>query len=128
MVETGVRMTKRPNVDLGLGALTFVAGLPDDIEPFAVARLAGFAAHLQEELEERPVRYRGLARAKPPDALRSGSWLHVQPGSGPRRGWGTGSGGAEVGLRDGVGLLAGVQHGLAVDDLGVVVEPLLVLG
>ena len=61
-METGVRMTKRPNVDLGLGALTFVAGLPDDIEPFAVARLAGFAAHLQEELEERPVRYRGLAR------------------------------------------------------------------
>ncbi len=65
LAETGVRMTKRPNVDLGLGALTFVAGLPDDIEPFAVARLAGFAAHLQEEMEERPVRYRGLARAKP---------------------------------------------------------------
>ena len=65
LAETGVRMTKRPNVDLGLGALTFVAGLPDDIEPFAVARLAGFAAHLLEEMEERPVRYRGLARAKP---------------------------------------------------------------
>jgi citrate synthase len=65
LAETGVRMTKRPNVDLGLGALTFVAGLPDDIEPFAVARLAGFAAHLQEEMEERPVRYRGLARARP---------------------------------------------------------------
>ncbi len=65
LVETGVRMTKRPNVDLGLGALTFVAGLPDDIEPFAVARIAGFGAHLQEELEERPLRYRGLARAKP---------------------------------------------------------------
>jgi citrate synthase len=65
LAETGVRMTKRPNVDLGLGALTFVADLPDDIEPFAVARLAGFAAHLQEEMEERPVRYRGLARAKP---------------------------------------------------------------
>ena len=65
LMETGVRMTKRPNVDLGLGALTFVAGLPDDVEPFAVARLAGFGAHLQEELEERPVRYRGLARAKP---------------------------------------------------------------
>jgi citrate synthase len=65
LVETGVRMTKRPNVDLGLGALTFVADLPADVEPFAVARLAGFAAHLQEELEERPVRYRGLARTKP---------------------------------------------------------------
>ena len=87
MVETGVRMTKRPNVDLGLGALTFVAGLPDDIEPFAVARLAGFAAHLQEELAERPVRYRGLARTGAVDALRSGSWLHVQPRSGPKPGW-----------------------------------------
>jgi citrate synthase len=65
LVETGVRMTKRPNVDIGLGALTFVADLPEDIEPFAVARLAGFAAHLREEMEERPVRYRGLARAKP---------------------------------------------------------------
>jgi citrate synthase len=65
LVETGVRMTKRPNIDLGLGALTFVARLPDDIEPFAVARIAGFGAHLQEELEERPLRYRGLARAKP---------------------------------------------------------------
>jgi citrate synthase len=65
LIETGVRMTKRPNVDLGLGALTFVAGLPADIEPFAVARVAGFAAHLLEEMEERPVRYRGLARAKP---------------------------------------------------------------
>jgi hypothetical protein len=29
---------------------------------FAVARLAGFAAHLTEELAERPLRYRGLAR------------------------------------------------------------------
>jgi citrate synthase len=63
--ETGVRLTIRPNVDLGLGALAFVAGLPADIEPFAVARLAGFAAHLQEELDERPLRYRGLARARP---------------------------------------------------------------
>jgi citrate synthase len=64
LAETGGRLTRRPNVDLGLGALTFVAGLPADVEPFAVARLAGFAAHLQEELEERPLRYRGLARAR----------------------------------------------------------------
>ena len=62
LAETGVRMTKRPNVDIGLAALTFVAGLPGDIPLFAVARIAGFAAHLQEEMGERPVRYRGIAR------------------------------------------------------------------
>ena len=62
LAETGVRMTKRPNVDVGLAALTFVAGLPGDIPLFAVARLAGFAAHLQEEMRERPVRFRGIAR------------------------------------------------------------------
>ena len=60
--EAGVRLTRRPNIDLGLGALAFVAGLPPDVPIFAVARLAGFAAHLAEELAERPLRYRGLAR------------------------------------------------------------------
>jgi citrate synthase len=60
--EAGVRLTRRPNIDLGLGALTFIAELPPDVPLFAVARLAGFAAHLMEELDERPLRYRGLAR------------------------------------------------------------------
>jgi citrate synthase len=64
LAETGVRMTKRPNVDLGLAALTFVAGLPGDIPLFAVARIAGFAAHLREEMGERPVRFRGIARPR----------------------------------------------------------------
>jgi len=64
LAETGVRMTKRPNVDLGLAALTFVAGLPGDIPLFAVARIAGFAAHLREEMAERPVRFRGIARPR----------------------------------------------------------------
>ncbi len=64
LAETGVRMTKRPNVDVGLAALTFVAGLPGDIPLFAVARIAGFAAHLQEEMRERPVRFRGIARPR----------------------------------------------------------------
>ena len=64
LAETGVRMTKRPNVDIGLAALTFVAGLPGSIPLFAVARIAGFAAHLQEEMGERPVRYRGIARPR----------------------------------------------------------------
>lgn len=62
LAEAGARITKRPNVDVGLGALAFVAGLPDDVPMFAVARIAGFAAHLQEEMAERPVRYRGIAR------------------------------------------------------------------
>ncbi len=62
LAETGIRFTRRPNVDLGLGALSFVGGLPSDVPLFAVARLAGFAAHLLEELAERPLRYRGLAR------------------------------------------------------------------
>lgn len=57
------RLVRRPNVDLGLAALLFVAGLPADTPIFAVARIAGFAAHLAEEADERPVRYRGVARA-----------------------------------------------------------------
>jgi citrate synthase len=60
--EAGVRQTRRPNIDFGLGALAFIADLPPDVPLFAVARLAGFAAHLSEELAERPLRYRGLAR------------------------------------------------------------------
>ena len=42
----------------------FVAGLPGDVPFFAVARIAGFAAHLQEEMRERPVRFRGIARPR----------------------------------------------------------------
>jgi citrate synthase len=61
--EAGVRMTRPPNIDLGLGGLALVADLPRDVPLFAVARIAGFAAHLTEELAERPLRYRGLARA-----------------------------------------------------------------
>ena len=62
----GGAMVRRPNVDLGLGALLFVAGLAATTPLFAVARIAGFAAHLAEELAERPVRYRGIARAPQP--------------------------------------------------------------
>ncbi|MET0577932.1 MAG: citrate/2-methylcitrate synthase [Ilumatobacteraceae bacterium] len=62
LAETGARFTRRPNVDLGLGALSFVGDLPPDMPLFATARIAGFAAHLIEELQERPLRYRGLAR------------------------------------------------------------------
>ena len=60
LVEAGRRLGQLPNVDLGLGALAFVAGLPRDASLFAVARIAGWAAHYEEEKSERPVRYRGI--------------------------------------------------------------------
>ena len=62
--EAGVRLVRRPNIDLGLGALAFVADLPPDVPLFAVARIAGFAAHLIEERAERPLRYRGIASSQ----------------------------------------------------------------
>jgi citrate synthase len=62
LTEAGLAIGHLPNVDFGLGALIFVAGLPDDIALFAVARIAGWAAHHDEELTERPVRYRGLTK------------------------------------------------------------------
>ena len=34
--------------------------LPRDASLFAVARIAGWAAHYDEEQSERPVRYRGI--------------------------------------------------------------------
>ena len=37
-----------------------VAGLDDRVPIFAVARIAGWAAHSTEELDEAPVRFRGL--------------------------------------------------------------------
>ena len=62
--EAGRVVVHRPNVDFGLAALSYVAGLDPDVPIFAVARLAGWAAHFEEELAERPVRYRGLARVE----------------------------------------------------------------
>ena len=80
LVETSARgSVRRPNVDLGVGALlSYVAGLPADVPLFAVARLAGFAAHLDERLQERPLRYRGLARPRAP----SGAGFSPDPTSG----------------------------------------------
>ncbi len=65
LAEAGLVVGKHPNVDYGLGALAFVAGLPADAPLFAVARIAGWAAHDLEERSERPVRFRGLARPRP---------------------------------------------------------------
>lgn len=60
--EAGRSIGHLPNIDLALGALTHVAGLPTDAPIFGVARIAGWAAHYDEELGERPVRFRGLSR------------------------------------------------------------------
>ncbi len=61
LAVAGSRIVQRPNIDLALGALLFVADIPRDTPIFAVARIAGFAAHIGEEEAARPVRYRGLA-------------------------------------------------------------------
>ncbi len=53
-----------PNVDLALGALYFLGGIPHDAPIFAIARVPGWVAHYREELLERPVRFRGLATAR----------------------------------------------------------------
>lgn len=58
----GTLVSRLTNVDLALGALTYIAGLPADTPLFAVARIAGWTAHHLEELRERPLRFRGLAR------------------------------------------------------------------
>ncbi len=62
LAEVARTIPTQPNVDFALGALSWVAELPDDAPIFAVARLAGWAAHYDEELGEPPVRFRGLAR------------------------------------------------------------------
>jgi citrate synthase len=62
--EVGRTLPHQPNVDLALGALTWSGGLAADTPLFAVARIAGWAAHYDEELEEAPLRFRGVARAR----------------------------------------------------------------
>lgn len=60
VAEAGRVVGHLPNVDLALGALVHVAGLPRDVPLFAVARIAGWIAHVTEELDARPVRFRGI--------------------------------------------------------------------
>jgi citrate synthase len=62
--QAGREIGHLPNVDLALGALYFVGGLPHDAPVFAIARIAGWTAHYVEELGERPVRFRGLSRER----------------------------------------------------------------
>ncbi|MGI9596341.1 MAG: citrate/2-methylcitrate synthase [Acidimicrobiales bacterium] len=60
----GERSDAIPNVDLALGALTYLAGMPTDAGEalFAVSRTAGWLAHAIEEYEEKPLRFRPRAR------------------------------------------------------------------
>jgi citrate synthase len=62
LAEAGRVVSRPPNIDLALAALAYVGGFDPTAPLFATARIAGWAAHLSEELAERPVRYRGLAR------------------------------------------------------------------
>jgi citrate synthase len=64
LAESGRRVSVLPNVDLALGALLYVGRIPLDAPLFAIARIAGWAAHYAEEADERPLRYRGLARPR----------------------------------------------------------------
>jgi citrate synthase len=61
VAEAGRSFAHPPNVDLAMGALTFAADLDPSIPLAAVARLAGWGAHFDEEIAERPLRYRGIA-------------------------------------------------------------------
>jgi citrate synthase len=61
VAEVGRVLPHPPNVDLALVALTWATGLDPDTPIFAVARIAGWGAHYAEELNERPVRFRGVA-------------------------------------------------------------------
>jgi citrate synthase len=61
VAEAGRVLPHPPNVDLALGGLTWATGLDPATPIFAVARIAGWGAHYGEELDERPVRFRGVA-------------------------------------------------------------------
>lgn len=62
-----------PNIDLALGALTFIADMAPDAGEivFSVARTAGWIAHALEEYEEPPLRFRAVGRYSAPSTSRS---------------------------------------------------------
>ena len=62
------RVTAPVNVDFAIGSLAFVAGVPELVGLFPIARIAGWLAHASEEYAERPVRFRGAARYAGPAA------------------------------------------------------------
>lgn len=60
----GERSDAIPNIDLALGALTYLAAMPSHAGEavFAISRTAGWLAHAMEEYEEQAVRFRPKAR------------------------------------------------------------------
>lgn len=60
----GARRDDIPNVDLALGAFTWLAGMQAQAGEtiFAIARTAGWLAHAVEEYDEPPLRFRPRAR------------------------------------------------------------------
>ena len=60
----GERTDAIPNVDLAIGALTYLAGMPAHGGEviFAIARTAGWLAHAMEEYGEKPLRFRTKAK------------------------------------------------------------------
>lgn len=60
----GERGDAIPNVDLAIGALTYLAAMPAHAGEaiFGIARTAGWLAHAMEEYEEKPLRFRPKAR------------------------------------------------------------------
>ncbi|MEZ5260248.1 MAG: citrate/2-methylcitrate synthase [Acidimicrobiales bacterium] len=70
LAVTAERAPVPPNVDLALGALGHVAGLPLGATELlmAVARTAGWIAHAIEEYGEEPLRFRARATSRPATA------------------------------------------------------------
>jgi len=60
----GERVGLVPNIDLALGSLTYLSGMPAEAGEaiFAISRSAGWLAHAMEEYEEKPLRFRPKAR------------------------------------------------------------------
>ncbi|WP_177191490.1 citrate synthase [Nocardioides luteus] len=60
--EIASRTERRPNIDGALAALVLTCGLPDDAAEvlFQVGRTVGLAAHIVEESEEDPLRWRAI--------------------------------------------------------------------
>lgn len=77
--RTAERIPVAPNVDLALGALTYLTGMaPDAGEAiFATARTAGWLAHAVEEYDEAPIRFRPVGRYEPRPPTLSPQPRHV---------------------------------------------------
>jgi len=64
VARTAERIPAAPNIDLALGALTFISGMDSAAGEvvFAIARTAGWLAHALEEYDETPIRFRPVGR------------------------------------------------------------------